>query len=363
MSEEEPSKIIKSIKEEPIDERKYEYTRPAPYVKEETKKPIIKPHAIKPDQCEYKPTQLSPSQVKLEEHTKENIISRSSIFNPYSSPVDVSNMQPRIPSHLSTAPFTMLADPNLVGNFFLRQYHQVLQNNKAFHPTVHSAPNPSLPNTCFTNHWSLFSPKARYSSLESDNHLTSPGSTASDDSGIAVDHDSEDEIDVTGTPEDDNASTPPSQSITIPPPEYLPAINLTQPTDCHRPSHTNSLKQYPCSECNKVYSTAGALKMHVKTHTLPCKCDICGKAFSRPWLLQGHIRTHTGEKPFQCEQCPRSFADRSNLRAHLQTHKFIKKYACNHCTKTFSRMSLLNKHSEGACPKSNKVGKVQLPVI
>ena len=104
-----------------------------------------------------------------------------------------------------------------------------------------------------------------------------------------------------------------------------------------------------CEECGKVYASTGALKMHIRTHTLPCKCHLCGKAFSRPWLLQGHIRTHTGEKPFSCTYCHRAFADRSNLRAHLQTHSDVKKYSCTTCNKTFSRMSLLTKHNDSGC--------------
>ncbi|UYV78950.1 SNAI1 [Cordylochernes scorpioides] len=103
-------------------------------------------------------------------------------------------------------------------------------------------------------------------------------------------------------------------------------------------------KAFVCKQCPKSYSSLGALKMHIRTHTLPCKCKLCGKAFSRPWLLQGHVRTHTGEKPFACSFCKRAFADRSNLRAHLQTHSLVKKYACSHCGKPFSRLSLVSKH-------------------
>lgn len=58
-------------------------------------------------------------------------------------------------------------------------------------------------------------------------------------------------------------------------------------------------KSFSCKYCEKEYVSLGALKMHIRTHTLPCVCKICGKAFSRPWLLQGHIRTHTG----QCRAC------------------------------------------------------------
>lgn len=82
--------------------------------------------------------------------------------------------------------------------------------------------------------------------------------------------------------------------------------------DCHKPYSTFSglarhqqqrcklqaaatARLFSCKYCNKGYTSLGALKMHIRTHTLPCVCKICSKAFSRPWLLQGHIRTHTGE--------------------------------------------------------------------
>ncbi|NWU64129.1 SNAI1 protein, partial [Pterocles burchelli] len=111
-------------------------------------------------------------------------------------------------------------------------------------------------------------------------------------------------------------------------------------------------KSFSCKYCEKEYVSLGALKMHIRSHTLPCVCKMCGKAFSRPWLLQGHIRTHTGEKPFSCTHCNRAFADRSNLRAHLQTHSDVKKYQCKTCSRTFSRMSLLHKHQETGCSGS-----------
>ncbi|KAG9332409.1 hypothetical protein JZ751_014507 [Albula glossodonta] len=112
------------------------------------------------------------------------------------------------------------------------------------------------------------------------------------------------------------------------------------------PQHQATLR---CEVCLRQYGSLGALKMHIRSHTLPCVCSICGKAFSRAWLLRGHVRTHTGERPFSCSQCERAFADRSNLRAHQQTHAQMKRYHCAACPRSFSRMSLLNKHNRTSC--------------
>lgn len=136
---------------------------------------------------------------------------------------------------------------------------------------------------------------------------------------------------------------------------YSTFSGLSKHRQFHCAAGEGPRKSFSCKYCEKVYVSLGALKMHIRTHTLPCKCTICGKAFSRPWLLQGHIRTHTGEKPFSCTYCNRAFADRSNLRAHLQTHSDVKKYSCVNCSKTFSRMSLLTKHTEGGCSNNSSM--------
>ncbi|XP_040265220.1 zinc finger protein SNAI3 [Bufo bufo] len=142
---------------------------------------------------------------------------------------------------------------------------------------------------------------------------------------------------------------PGSQGESLYAPDSVGRFDFPKPDRLFPGNKVRNCLCFTCPHCSKSYSSLGALKMHIRTHTLPCACRICGKAFSRPWLLQGHIRTHTGEKPFSCYHCGRGFADRSNLRAHLQTHSEVKRYRCPGCGKTFSRISLLTKHRDGCC--------------
>nr|XP_046911324.1 protein escargot-like [Dermatophagoides farinae] len=190
--------------------------------------------------------------------------------------------------------------------------------------------------------------------------IVSPNSQRSDDSGRESIH-SADDLDMKIDVDNNNSDLKINNNGHKKSDRYhCPDCNKSYSTQSGLAKHQEFLctsqvkKSFSCKHCEKVYVSLGALKMHIRTHTLPCKCKLCGKAFSRPWLLQGHIRTHTGEKPFACQFCNRAFADRSNLRAHLQTHSVVKKYSCKTCSRTFSRMSLLLKHEDNGCNGINR---------
>ncbi|CAL8083503.1 unnamed protein product [Calicophoron daubneyi] len=150
------------------------------------------------------------------------------------------------------------------------------------------------------------------------------------------------EIHRTVNPKFPSTKTP--MTLKTPNPKNVLDTNVQSVNDTSLGSGEAIETVFACKLCNKSYTQASALKMHVRTHTLPCRCSHCGKSFSRKWLLKGHERIHTGERPYSCSICSRSFADRSNLRAHMQTHQRDKRYSCPNCPRSFSRMGLLNKH-------------------
>ena len=248
----------------------------------------------------------------------------------------------RLPVKSEPSPYPNLAEYYL--QLFRATSKETESKKSEWTPTPHMPSHmPPSPQT---------SPNSQYSSLSPIYHHPYPESSALISPASSISTESEEELQLpspTGSVSSGRSSGSKTRyTCTDCGKAYATKPGLAKHKELHC-SVTIGVRAYSCPTCNKSYTSCGALKMHIRTHTLPCKCHVCGKAFSRPWLLQGHIRTHTGEKPFHCTDCDRSFADRSNLRAHQQTHATIKKYACVVCTKTFSRMSLLNKHKEGTC--------------
>ncbi|XP_060567177.1 sal-like protein 3 isoform X2 [Ruditapes philippinarum] len=57
-----------------------------------------------------------------------------------------------------------------------------------------------------------------------------------------------------------------------------------------------------------------------KNPTVKHQCLVCQKGFSSASALQIHIRTHTGDKPFKCNVCGKAFTTKGNLKVHMGTH-------------------------------------------
>lgn len=105
--------------------------------------------------------------------------------------------------------------------------------------------------------------------------------------------------------------------------------------------------------CQKLYSSATALRYHEETHIKPIElklpCEHCEKIFDNKRYLQKHIRlvhTTTGVDVV-CPQCDKTFKNQHRLNVHVQrvhTHRDDVDHECSVCQKSFASAFGLKNH-------------------
>lgn len=137
--------------------------------------------------------------------------------------------------------------------------------------------------------------------------------------------------------------------------------------------------QFPCSFCEKVFTSRGNLKVHSAVHdderphvceicekryklishlkrhkimvhdaeekekTKRYECEACEARYTSKCAFEDHLRSHTGEKPFKCEVCEKAFGSSRYLRTHMQSHS-KSRHECSVCGASFTFKGSLSSH-------------------
>ncbi|XP_070293418.1 zinc finger protein 384 [Salvelinus sp. IW2-2015] len=89
-------------------------------------------------------------------------------------------------------------------------------------------------------------------------------------------------------------------------------------------------------------------RIHTGDRPYKCVHPGCEKSFTQLSNLQSHRRQHNKDKPFKCTNCNRGYTDAASLEVHMSTHtvKHAKLYSCGLCNRTYTSETYLVKHMQ-----------------
>nr|XP_019535091.2 PR domain zinc finger protein 5-like [Aedes albopictus] len=133
----------------------------------------------------------------------------------------------------------------------------------------------------------------------------------------------------------------------------------------HVETHQECRVQFPCANCDKVYTDANNLKKHINTHTKSAiyRCEECDKSFDRTDCLRKHRKImHSDERDHVCTVCGKGYALKQSLTQHLKSaHSNTKTKECMVCGMLFKfnnelkmHMTKHTKEKQHSCPMCSK---------
>lgn len=125
-----------------------------------------------------------------------------------------------------------------------------------------------------------------------------------------------------------------------------------------------------CTHCTKVFSTMFSMQRHYDMFHNPDKpkvgpkttvsCNECSKTFGSGWALRRHYKVHgieiqtedTARKEerkeekshFACDSCPKTFTSATKFNLHMHMHAGTMAFPCSECPTTFLTAPELNRH-------------------
>uniref|UniRef100_A0A8D8BHP4 Zinc finger protein 714 n=1 Tax=Culex pipiens TaxID=7175 RepID=A0A8D8BHP4_CULPI len=102
-----------------------------------------------------------------------------------------------------------------------------------------------------------------------------------------------------------------------------------------------------CEQCDKLFPSKMALKIHAQKHILAYSCEFCGKRFNGPSKMNLHIqRMHSQANKVKCHICQKELNCLDALQRHIEIMHSSVQFPCSQCSKIYTSESTLRQHEK-----------------